>query len=255
MHDFKINRRTALQVAAAVSIASPAFAQSTASKFPTHEDTFGLLKQGKKIPVIFDTDIGGDIDDTWALLYLINCSELDVRLVATDAGLGPYRARLTAKFLTECGRDDIAIAVGEGRPEQVSHQQDWLGNYKLDRYAGPVKQDAVDAIIETVHASEDPVTLICIGAVPNIAAALKKDPTICQNARFVGMHGAINVGYSMQPPAVPEANVRNNPSALREVFAAPGNAASRRWTLAATLCWTADGIKPSTAATPAVSSR
>lgn len=226
MFDPRFNRRSAMQIAAASTAAAamnqtPTFAQDDHQTYPTHQDTFGLLRQGKKIPVIFDTDIGGDIDDTWALLYLINCPELDVRLVATDAGLGPYRARLTAKYLTECGRDDIAIAVGDGRPEQVSHQQDWVGAYDLENYAGPVKQGAVDAIIQAVHASEDPVTMICIGAVPNIAAAIKKDPTICNNARFVGMHGAINVGYSMQPPAVPEANVRTNPPALRDVFAAP----------------------------------
>ena len=38
------------------------------------------------IPVIFDTDIGSDIDDTWALGFLLRCPELDVKLVTTDRG-------------------------------------------------------------------------------------------------------------------------------------------------------------------------
>ena len=30
-----------------------------------------------KIPVILDTDIGGDIDDTWALVMLLGCPGLE----------------------------------------------------------------------------------------------------------------------------------------------------------------------------------
>ncbi len=37
-------------------------------------------------PVILDTDIGGDIDDTWALALLLKCPELKPVLVASDAG-------------------------------------------------------------------------------------------------------------------------------------------------------------------------
>ncbi len=103
----------------------------------------------------------------------------------------------------------------------MDHQQGWLGKYDLDSYRGTVHDDAVDAILKTIHASTDPVTLICIGAVPNIAEALRRDPSIVSKARFVGMHGAINVGYGGRPPVVPEANVRGNPKALKQVFAAP----------------------------------
>jgi len=39
----------------------------------------------KKIPVILDTDIGIDIDDTWALGLLLKCPELDVKLITTTS--------------------------------------------------------------------------------------------------------------------------------------------------------------------------
>lgn len=39
--------------------------------------------------------------------------------------------------------------------------------------------------------SPQPVTLICIGPAPNIAAALKREPRIAQHARFVGMDGSV----------------------------------------------------------------
>ncbi|TWT53447.1 Pyrimidine-specific ribonucleoside hydrolase RihB [Rubripirellula amarantea] len=194
--------------------------EATTKAAPTHKDTFGLLEKGRKIPVIFDTDIGSDIDDTWALLYLLNCPEMDLRLVSTDAGQGPYRARLTARFLTECGHSNIPVSVGSGKPDQLGNQQDWVKGYNLESYAGNVYDDSVDAIIQTIHASPDPVTLICVGGVPNISEALRRDPSITNNARFVGMHGAIHVGYGGHGPPVPEANVRTDPKALRDVFAA-----------------------------------
>jgi len=40
----------------------------------------------KPIPVILDTDIGWDIDDTWALITLLNSPELDLRMVLTSTG-------------------------------------------------------------------------------------------------------------------------------------------------------------------------
>jgi inosine-uridine nucleoside N-ribohydrolase len=32
-------------------------------------------------PVVLDTDIGLDVDDVWALAFLLRCPELDVRLI------------------------------------------------------------------------------------------------------------------------------------------------------------------------------
>ena len=221
-----LNRRRCLQSLAAMSLTAKAGVglcdePGSTVRYCTHEDTFGLLKQGKKIPVIFDTDIGSDIDDTWALLYLLKCPELDVRLVSVDGGSGPYRARLAAKFLTACDRNDIPLGICQGNPETLGHQRDWMTDYDLDTYKGEVKDDAVQAIINTIKQSKDPVTLVCVGPVPNIAAALKKDPSIVENSRFVGMHGSIKLGYGGSKEIVAEANVRSSPVSLQKVFAAP----------------------------------
>jgi inosine-uridine nucleoside N-ribohydrolase len=188
---------------------------------PTAADTFGLLGRGRKIPVIFDTDIGGDIDDTWALCMMLKCPELDVKLVAADAGNTTYRARILAKMLEVHERTDIPVAVGIPRGDAPGNQSEWTEGYALDAYPGRVHEDGVGAIIDTIHASPDPVTVICIGAVPNVAAALERDPTIVDNARFVGMHGSVRRGYGDGSAPAAEANVRSDPQALRAVFSAP----------------------------------
>jgi len=187
---------------------------------PTAADTFALLAEGKPIPVIFDTDIGGDIDDTWALIMALQCPELDVRLVAVDSGDTTYRGRLAAKILDRCGRTDVPVAIGAPTSKNTRNQDAWLGDYELDQYPGTVHDDAVDAIVRTIRESADPVTIVAIGPVPNIAAALERAPDIVHNARFVGMHGAVRMGYNGNPDPCPESNVRWGPDELAAVFAA-----------------------------------
>ena len=84
-----------------------------------------------------------------------------------------------------------------------------------------VRRDGVQALIDTIKQSPQPVTLICIGPVPNIAEALKRAPSIAENARFVGMHGSIYKGYDGAATPAAEWNVKSGAQALQQVFAAP----------------------------------
>lgn len=220
-----VSRRNCIkQIVATSLIGAAGINTSLASndnKYPTYKDTLSLPTKGKKIPVIFDTDMGGDIDDTWALATLLGCPEFDVKMVLTDAGNAIYRGRLTAKLLEVANRTDIPVGLGIRPGDRKGHQSKWVGDYQLEDYKGTVHKDGVDAMIKMIHDSKEPVTLICVGAVPNIAEALKRDPTITKNARFVGMHGSIKRGYGNNTTPVAESNVRTDPKALQKVFAAP----------------------------------
>ncbi len=174
------------------------------------------------IPVILDTDIGTDIDDTWALAMLLNCPELDPRLILTAGGDTVYRAQLAAKFLQTAGRADIPIGIGVNNPEGAhKFQQPWLEGYDTAVYPGVIYPDGVQAMIDIILASPEPVTIIAIAVATNIARALEIEPRIAARCRFVGMHGSVYLGYDGQPGAVPEANVAGDVSALRWVLAAP----------------------------------
>ena len=174
-----------------------------------------------QIPVILDTDIGDDIDDTWALCLLLESPELDLKLVVSDNGSAIYRAKLIAKLLTVAGRTDVAVGVGL-RPEgEPGRQAKWVEGYDLAGYGGTVHQDGVGALIRTIMESAEPVTLICIGPVPNIAAALAREPRIAQKARFVGMHGSVRRGYGGSAEVSAEWNVRADPGACRAALSAP----------------------------------
>ena len=91
-------------------------------------------------PVILDTDIGSDIDDTWALALLLKSPELDLRLVTVVSGDTAHRAALAAKMLTIGGRSDVPIGIGLGNPADFDlwPQAKWVADYDLGAYAGLV---------------------------------------------------------------------------------------------------------------------
>ena len=172
------------------------------------------------IPVVLDTDIGHDVDDVWALVFLLRCPELDVKLVTTTTGDTVYRARLVAKILELMGREDVPIGIGIPLDENPHTHSAWLGDYDLKDYGGRILRDGAGALCETICDSSDEVALICIGPLPNIAAALARDPEITNNAKFVGMHGSIRRGYLGAPKPMREFNVKQHALACRAVFEA-----------------------------------
>jgi inosine-uridine nucleoside N-ribohydrolase len=174
----------------------------------------------EKIPVIFDTDIGDDIDDTWALAMLVKSPEFDLRLVTTTCGKAEYRAKLVAKLLSVAGRTDVAVGLGEGGRTGTGRQQAWVQDYALAQYPGKIHEDGAAAIIELVDRSPQPITIIAVGPLHTLAAVLARRPEIAAKANFVGMHGSVRKGYGGRKPS-PEYNVKANVAAAQKVLSAP----------------------------------
>ncbi|MGB1343310.1 MAG: nucleoside hydrolase [Pseudomonadales bacterium] len=173
------------------------------------------------IPVILDTDIGFDVDDVWALAFLLRCPEFDIKLITTTTGDTHYRACLVAKLLEIAGRTDIPIGIGIPLDHNAFTHSEWLGDYSLSDYSGTVITDGIGAICDTIMQSKAQVALIAIGPLPNLAAALYREPRITENARFVGMHGSLRRGYLGAPKPMKEFNVKQHTLSCRAVFEAP----------------------------------
>ena len=188
----------------------------------------GPAKVDDRIRVILDTDIGNDIDDTWALAMLLRSPRFDLRLVTTTDGQPEYRARLVAKLLTIAGRNEIPIGLGPdaGKPTGKEKESRWLGNYQLSEYKGLVLCDGVGEMIRTIKSSRRPVTVISIGPLQTLAAALDRDPSIARNVNWVGMQGSVFKGYNGSDKPGPEFNVKLAIPAARRVFAAPWRTAA-----------------------------
>lgn len=180
-----------------------------------------LAAQAAPVPVILDTDIGDDIDDTWALCMLLGSPEVDLKLVVTASDNTPAKTRLTAKILQQIGRTDVPIGTGKQTSENRLHQDKWLGDYSLENYPGVVHEDGVQALIDTIHALDGKAVLCVIGPQTNLREALERDPSIAQKTRIVSMAGSVHKGYGGKPEPDAEWNVFKDVAAARAVFAAP----------------------------------
>lgn len=169
------------------------------------------------IPVVLDTDIGSDIDDTWALAHLLKSPELDLQMVLCGTGDTRYRCRVAARFLEVAGRNDVPVGLGPAGSPGAEFQRPWVQDYALDHYPGTVHRDGVAAFIDLVHRSDTPITLITIGPVTNIAEALRRDPGIASRIHYIGMAGSVDRGYGSPEPSA-ETNVRVDVGAFRQVL-------------------------------------
>jgi inosine-uridine nucleoside N-ribohydrolase len=175
----------------------------------------------KKIPVILDTDIGLDIDDTWALGLLLKCPEIDVKLITTSTDNTPLKAKLVAKFLEIVSRTEIPIGIGPQENRKKGWLYPWIKDYDISRYPGAVHENGTEVLCSTIMDSPEPLTLIAIGPLGTLAGALKMNPKITENSRFVGMQGSIRIGYRGSTSPRGEFNVKRNIKACRDVFQAP----------------------------------
>lgn len=149
----------------------------------------------KPAPVIFDTDIGDDIDDALALALILQSPELDLRAVTTVLGDTETRTRLAFKELRLYSRGEIPIGTGAEEPlldpwpKVRARQFEVLEEQDLFPPAG--RKPAAQLMVEILMASREKVALIPVGPLTNIALALRLQPAIKDKIeRIVLMGGA-----------------------------------------------------------------
>lgn len=173
--------------------------------------------RGVRELALLDTDIGDDIDDALALALALRSPEIDLLGVTTVFGDTQLRARLAKRVLRVFGREEVPVAAGMPMPLQLRHRPsgapqaailDPHEHYELSALRGP------EFIVEQALAHPGRLTLICIGPLTNIAAALKLEPRLFLLIRRVVMMG----GTSSIP--FPEWNMRSDALAAQIVLAA-----------------------------------
>ena len=177
-------------------------------------------------PIIFDCDTGHD--DALALLLAARAPELNLLAVTCVAGNQTLdkTALNTRRVMTVAGIRDVPVAAGMATPlvrplvtAPYAHGESGLDGYEF----GPpevdlVPEHAVDLIIRTVQASAEPVTLVPVGPLTNVAMALLRAPEIKEKiSRIVLMGGAARFG-NVTPAA--EFNIYVDPEAAAVVFGA-----------------------------------
>ena len=177
--------------------------------------------------VIVDTDPGAD--DALALMMAINSPDLIVEGLTTVGGNATLSETTdNALRLVEHldgKQSGLPIAVGADRPMRGSfthayhvHGSEGLGVRLPEAMLKPHPMNAVEFIHDRVARSPGKLTIIAIGPLTNVAAALDNRPDIVNAVtEIVVMGGAVGVPGNITPYA--EFNIHEDPWAANAVFA------------------------------------
>ena len=185
---------------------------------------------GQKIPAvqhpmkaqlaILDTDIGDDIDDAFALALALRSPELRLLGITTAYGDTELRARLVDRYLASVGRSTIPVAAGAPTAHSNVFTQAAYAKEAPDKK----HPDAVEFLLGQIRLHPGEITLIAIGPLVNIGAAIERDPaTFRKLKRVVLMGGSVARGYDDKSgahrPPDPEWNIVCFPAGAKALLA------------------------------------
>jgi len=136
----------------------------------------------ERIPVLFDTDIGSDIDDALALAYLLCEPRCELLGVTTVTGEPDRRAEMVSAMCRHVGRDDVPIHVGIAQPLLIPQGQPRAPQAAAlgarPRAAFGTEPTAVEFLRRTIRARPGEIALLAVGPLTNVAALFAADPEI-----------------------------------------------------------------------------
>ncbi len=167
-----------------------------------------------KIRMVLDTDAYNEIDDQFAIAYALKSPErisLEAIYAApflNDKSVGPEDGMEKSydeilKLLRLAGREDMAGLVYRGSRGYLEAE---------DR---PLESPAADDLIARArqYAPDDPLYVVAIGAITNVASALIKAPDIAEKIVVVWLGG-----HALHWPDTREFNMFQDVAAARVVF-------------------------------------
>lgn len=170
--------------------------------------------------VIIDTDIGDDVDDAFAVDLMLISPEVQVIGVSSAWGDTALRARMLDRMLCETGRADIPVHAGVVTKSTTKFSQAPWAKAGIEH----PHTDAITFLLEQINKYPGEITLLALGPLTNIGAAIDRDPgTFRKLKRVVLMGGAIYRGYGdfqyTQPrPPGAEYNIAMDPGAAQKLF-------------------------------------
>ena len=168
----------------------------------------GRASAAEQIPVILSTDVGNEIDDQWAVAYMLTNPQFDVLgIISAQAPTLPPPAAHTTYLVL---RDEV-----ENRLGMRSHPPLFEGSsLPLPDAKTPRPNAGVDFIIHSSRefSSDHRLTLLTIGAATDAASAIIEDSSITDRIRIVAM------GFRSWPNGGEEFNVANDVAAWQAIL-------------------------------------
>jgi len=176
--------------------------------------------------VIVDTDIGTDVDDAYALAFLVKSPEVKIEAVTTVWADARLRAMIASRLLNLLGKSDIPVAVGEDLPMNRNRPAFLLGhegrNVPDDEEILVSDVPAAQVIESLVRKYPGEIKVLLIGPQTNFGTLLSEKPELADLIKeFVIMGGTPFYGpkeiqrFGERPV---DYNLVTDPEAARIVF-------------------------------------
>jgi len=173
--------------------------------------------------IIIDTDIGDDVDDAFALALAVKSPEFEVLGVTTTFGDTETRARIADRLLDACGQGTIPVKAGI--PTQTKNPMSQRKYGDRSPWVRSNNWDAADFLLDQIRRYPGEITLVAIGPLMNVGAAIDMDVTTFRKLkRVVIMGGSVrrgygDYGYTDAVPPMPEWNILNDVASAQKLFA------------------------------------
>ncbi|MBO0991429.1 ribonucleoside hydrolase RihC [Bacillus sp. SD088] len=177
-----------------------------------------------KRPIIIDTDPG--IDDAIAIAIALYSEKLDVRLITTVAGnVSLEKVTYNALRLLKFFKKDIPVAKGADRPlikapidASGIHGSTGMDGFDFEEPTKDLllKENAVEAMRRIITTSAEPITLVPIGPLTNIALLFKVYPEVKENIQEIVLMGGSTARGNAG--VMSEFNIYADPEAAKIVF-------------------------------------
>ena len=175
------------------------------------KDVLNDLKSDKVKNIILDTDAYNEVDDQYTIAYAMQSSER-VNLMAlcaapfynersTSPGDGMLQSYHEIFKITKLVDPECKIPIYRGSDTILTSK-------KI-----PVESEAADKIGELVLGSDEPVYIVAIGAITNVASAIIKYPEIVKKSAVIWLGG-----HALHWPNTAEFNLRGDVLAAQVVF-------------------------------------
>lgn len=157
----------------------------------------------KRVRVIIDSDTACEADDPFAIAHALMSPKLIIRAVVAEHFAAPGSMHLSheaIKRLTDAMGVTPTILRGEEWPLEPD---------------GPMSEGVRFIIDEALREDEHPLFVLCLGALTNLARALREAPAIAGRLTIVTIGGH---GYDVSPIPFREFNFGNDVSAANAVL-------------------------------------
>ncbi len=167
------------------------------------------------IDLILDTDAYNEIDDQFAIAYLLHCNEKITLRAITAAPFFNGNSTSPADGMEKSYREILHLLTLANREDLTPHVFRGATGYLSDEVT-PVVSEAAEQIVALSkdYSPARPLYLCAIGAITNVASAILLDPTLVTRTVLVWLGGhAIHVDHPTN-----EFNMIQDIAAARVVF-------------------------------------